>query len=249
MDILVAPNPERRSNVLLRLSRLSSALAAAAALVALFGPEAERGLCADVALLLLVFALVLWRLALAVQRRRARPDDAVPAARSLGSEALRESADLVESRIAGAPSFEAALVAARDALRGELGAASARALVVQVRDHGYAVCEVVGGERPLRAPPVAVPQDGSALTCALASKRLAWQWPEAAALPVLQDGCVVAAIDLRRFEIEIDEAGRLAMIERAARALGARLDGSVPARRTILAACRRHGRVRGLAAC
>jgi len=230
MAILLVPNRWPRSNVLLRLSRLSSGLAAAAVLGALFGPDANRALCRDAAVVLAVAAFGLWRLALALQRRRARPDDAVPEPLPVDRAAWLDAVALLERRIAAAPSFDAALLAASDALRGELGAASARALVVQSTDTRHAVCEVVAAERPWRAPPVDVRDDGSALALALAGQRPALDWPQAVALPVLREARVVAVIELRRFGFELDEPSLRAMLERCAAVLGARPDAPATGR-------------------
>ena len=131
MAILLLPNRWPRSNVLLRLSHLSSGLAAAAALGALFGPDPQRAMCVDVALVLGGAAFVLWRFALALERRRACPDDIVPDPRPIDRDTWAEALVVLEGRIASAPTFDAALLAASDGLRGELGAASARALIVQ----------------------------------------------------------------------------------------------------------------------
>jgi len=227
MAILLVPNRRPRSNVLLRLSRLSSGLAAAAALGALFGPMPQRALCVDVALVLGGAAFVLWRFALALERRRARPDDVVPDARPVDREAWHEALAALEGRIASAPTFDAALLAATDGLRGELGAESARALIVQITGMCPAVAEVVAAERPWRAPPVAVRDDGSPLALAIAAQRPVLDWPQAVAVPVVRDARVIAAIELRRFGFDMDEATLRAMVERGATWVGARSD--VPA--------------------
>jgi hypothetical protein len=211
MAILLLPNRWPRSNVLLRLSRLSSGLAAAAALGALFGPAPQRALCVDVALVLGGAAFVLWRFALALERRRACPDDIVPDARPIDRDTWAEALVVLESRIASAPTFDAALLAASDGLRGELGAASARALIVQATGSRSTVAEVVAAERPWRTPTVDLRDDGSPLALAIAAQRPVLDWPQAVAVPVVRDARVIAAIELRRFGLDLDEASARAL--------------------------------------
>ena len=230
MAILLVPNRRPRSNVLLRLSRLSSGLAAAAALGALFGPDAQRALCVDIALVLGGTAFVLRRYALALERRRARPDDAVPDARPLDGDTRADALALVEGRVGSAPTFDAALLAASDGLRGELGAASARALIVQTAGVRPAVAEVVAAERPWRTPAVDVRDDDSTLARAIAGRHTVLDWPHAVAVPVVRDARVIAAIELRRFGFEVDEGTLLAIVERSATLLGARADAGTMGR-------------------
>ena len=227
MAILLVPNRRPRSNVLLRLSRFSSGLAAAAALGALFGPASQRPLCVDVALVLGGTAFMLWRFALALEQRRARSDDLVPEPRPVDRDMRDEALAWLEGRIASAPTFEAALLAASDGLRGELGAASARALIVQNAGARAAVAEIVAAERPWRAPAVDVRDDGSPLARAIAAQHPVADWPQTVAVPVVHDGRVVAAIELRRFGFDFDEATLGAILERAAALVGGRRD--VPA--------------------
>jgi hypothetical protein len=230
MAILLVPHRWPRSNVLLHLSRLSSGLAAAAALGALLGSEPQRALCVDVALVLGGAAFVLWRFALALERRRACPDDIVPEARPIDRDTWAEALVVLESRIASAPTFDAALLAACDGLRGELGAASARALIVQATGSRSTVAEVVAAERPWRTPTVDLRDDGSPLALAIAAQRPVLDWPQAVAVPVVHDARVIAAIELRRFGLHLDEATLRAIVERGATLVGARPDAPRMAR-------------------
>jgi hypothetical protein len=208
--------------VLLRLSRLSCALAAAAALAFLFGPDAQRALCGEVALVLLALALFLWRIDAAVAQRRARADDAVPAPRVLDADALRDALESVDARIAAAPSFEHALLEAGAALRGELGAASTRALLVLAQGDGPALAELIPGERHLVGAPVPLPPDQSPCARAVRTARPVLAWPQAAALPVLHGQRVVAVVELRGFGFEAEEGVRAALLARAGAALARR---------------------------
>jgi hypothetical protein len=219
MAILLPPNRASRWNVLLRLSRLSCALAAAALLAFAFGPDAQRALCGEVGLVLAALALFLWRIDASVVRRRARADEAVPAPRVMDADGLRDALEGVEARIAAAPSFERALLEAGAALRGELGAASARALLVLAHEGGHAVAELIPGERHLVAAPAPLRLDQSPCARAVASARLALAWPSAAALPVVHGTRVVALVELRGFAFEPDDTLREALLARAGAAL------------------------------
>ncbi|HEX7440557.1 MAG TPA: hypothetical protein VF319_10730 [Caldimonas sp.] len=232
--------------MLLRLSRLSSWLAAAAVGLALFGPVAQRPFCIDMALALAVAAFVLWRAALALRGRLERRADEIPAALRLDAGSLGDAEALVARRAAAAPGFEAALHDVADTLRGELGARAARVFLVWAADGSVALVELVAVRPGFRTPPRAAPASDTALGRALRERRPSTDLPRALALPVLNDGAVVAVVELLGIEMTIDEPGLAQLLAAAQQSLGghcappaARPPPPNATRRTALAA--RHG--------
>ncbi|HEX7436406.1 MAG TPA: hypothetical protein VF308_06860 [Caldimonas sp.] len=231
--------------MLLRLSRLSSWLAAAAGGLALFGPIAQRPLCIDMALALAGAAFVLWRAALALRGRLERRADAIPAALRLDAASLGDAEALVARRAAEAPGFEAALHDVADTLRGELGARAARVFLVCAADGSVALAELVAVRPGFRTPRRAAPADDSALGRALREQRPSTDLPRALALPVLNDGSVVAIVELLGIDMTIDEPGLAQLLVAAQQSLGARFAHAAArspppdtTRRTCLAARR-----------
>lgn len=208
--------------MLLRLSRLTSWLAAAAGGLALFGPLALRALCTDIALALAATAFVLWRAALALHRRLEHPGDAVPDAVPLDAASLGDAQALVARRVAEAASFEVALHGAADTLRGELGARAARVFLVHSDAAGLAVSELIAARPGFRTPRRAVALDDTALGRALREQRPCIDLPRALVVPVLHDGSPVALLELLGIDMTIDEHALAQLLGAAQQALGER---------------------------
>jgi hypothetical protein len=214
--------------MLLRLSRLSSWLAAAAGGMALFGPAAQRPLCTDIALALAGAAFVLWRAALALRGRLERLVDAIPAALRLNAASLRDAEALVARRAAEATGFEAALHGVADTLRGELGARAARVFLVCAADGSVALAELVAARAGFRTPRRDMPASDSALGRALRERRPSTDLPRALALPVLNEGSVFAIVELLGIDMAIDELGLAQLLLAAQQSLGERFAPTAP---------------------
>ena len=208
--------------MLLRLSRLSSWLAAAAAIGAVAGPAAQRGRCTDVAIAFGILAILTWRLGVAEHRRRERAEDAVPDARTIDAAVLEEGIARIRDAVHAAAGLDAALHAVADALRGELGAETVRVFRVAQGDAGPMLSLLVAATPGFRAPAQPLGDGASALARALAQGRPAADLPHAVAIPVCHDGRAVAAIELRRFTLAFEEPAVRGLLEAASAALGPR---------------------------
>ncbi len=205
--------------MLLRLSRLSLWLAAAASGMAYFGPDASSGLYADTALALAGAAFVLWRGALALRRRLDHPADAVPEARVLDAAALAEARDLVAAAVQGAPTFDAALLRVGDLLRGELGARNVRVFAVSQREDTTDLAELIAAHPGFRAPRRPLAPADSLAARALREQRACIDLPRGVALPVLHEGAPVALFELTCIEVPLDEAALAGILDAATAAL------------------------------
>jgi len=201
--------------MLLRLSRLSSWLAAAAAIGAIAGPAAQRALCTDVAIAFGIAAILTWRLGVAEHRRREAGEDAVPEPRSVDAAALAEGVARIRDAVHGASGFEPALHAAADALRGELGAETVRVFRVAHAEAGATLSLLVAATPGFRAPAQPLADSGPVLARAIAQGRPAADLPHAVAVPVLADGRAVAAIELRGFALAFEEPGVRELLDAA----------------------------------
>ncbi len=210
--------------MLLRLSRLSLWLAAAASGMAYFGPDAWSGLYADTALALAGAAFVLWRGALAMRRRLDHPADAVPEGRLLDAAALAEGSALVMAAAQGAPSFDAALLRVGDLLRGELGARTVRVFAVSQREDTTDLAELIAAHPGFRAPRRPLSPADSIGARALRELRACIDLPRGVALPVLRDGAPVALLELTGIEVGVDEAALAGILDQAMAALAARVE-------------------------
>lgn len=114
--------------MLLNLSRASFWLAALAAAWALIGPATLETALTIVAGVAALVAFALWRSALLANRRSFAGDAAVPQATPLNSESLLDAAAAVVRAADQAADLDAAVHAAADILRCELGAREARVL-------------------------------------------------------------------------------------------------------------------------
>ena len=215
--------------MLLRLSRLSLWLAAAAAGLALFGPLAQRELCSDIALALGGAAFVLWRGALAMRRRIERGADAVPDAMPLDAAALAAVEALVVRVASAAPDLETALQRSAETLRGELGARAARVFLVADRDGVAGVCELIATQPAFCAPRRAPTPGETALGLALRERRVCIDLPDRVALPVVDGGRAIALLELIGIEMPVDDQALTALLEATAEALAERTAGALPA--------------------
>mgnify|MGYP001553269537 CR=1 FL=1 len=216
--------------MLLRLSRLSLWLAAAAAGLALFGPLAQRELCSDIALALGGAAFVLWRGALAMRRRIERGADAVPDAMPLDAAALAAVEALVVRVASAAPDLETALQRSAETLRGELGARAARVFLVADRDGVAGVCELIATQPAFCAPRRAPTPGETVLGLALRERRVCIDLPHGVALPVLGGGRAIALLELVGIEMPVDEEALASLLAATADALAARAASAATAR-------------------
>ena len=209
--------------MLLRLSRLSTGLAAAAVGLMAFGPGELRPLGADLAVALVAAAFLLWRLSAALERRLAQQiDPALPSLR-LGAAALSDAHAAVTGAAASAPSFEAALLGVGVALRGELGPRQMRAYRVEAGEQPN-VSELFVERPGFRGPARALPGGASLTVRAVAEARPCFDLPRAVALPVLHRGVAVALLELTDIELAVDENALAELMTAAGAALAARAD-------------------------
>ncbi|MES3014357.1 MAG: hypothetical protein V4750_11620, partial [Pseudomonadota bacterium] len=202
--------------MLLRLSRLSFWFAAAVAALALLAPRGHETLLTGLAGLASVVALILWRAALGGEARRplARLLSA-PIAPVLDDTSLAEAAALLLERAHAASSFEAALHAVAQVLRGELGAREAWVHEVLGVDDAHAqVCDLIESEPGFRTVARRIRLDATPLALALRSGVEAGAPPGAVAVPVTRDGQIVAVIVLSTLHLALEPkalAGLLAL--------------------------------------
>ena len=214
--------------MLLRLSRLSTGLAAAAAGLMVFGPVELRPLGADLALALAAAAFLLWRLAAVLERRLAQPVEPALPPLHLGAIALADARAAVGRAIAAAPSFEAALLDAGTALRGELGARQVRIYRVDAPRHPPTVSELLAERPGFHAPARALTSGASLLARALGEGRPCLDLPRAVALPVLHRGIAVAALELADIDLAVEEKALAELMAVAGAGLAARADAPLP---------------------
>ena len=207
--------------MLLRLSRLSIGLAAAAAGLMAFGPPELRSLGGDLALALAAAAFGLWRVAVALDRRLAQAVAAV-APLTLGAASLREAEGAVARAAAEAPSFEAALLETAAALRGELGARAARVYLLGGAPGQLSVCELIADRPGFRSPARALAPSSPLLERAAREQRVCLDLPRVLAVPVLRQGVPVALLELTGLELTIDEAALARLLSVARDALDER---------------------------
>jgi hypothetical protein len=226
--------------MLLRLSRISTGLAAAAAGLMVFGPAELRALGADLALALGAAAFLLWRVAAALERRLGQWIDPALPPLQLGAAALADAHGMIARVVSAAPSFDAALFAAGIALRGELGARQLRVYRVNRHERPLTVSELVA-ERPGFVAPAGELRTGagSLLARAVSGAHPCLDLPGAVALPVLQGGVAVALLELSRIDLAVDEKALAELLQAAGAVLAGRaaepLQGG-PCRRDSMAA-------------
>lgn len=208
--------------MLLRLSRLSIGLAAAAAGLAVIGPQTQRMLCIDVAVALGAAGFVLWRMAIALHTRFELQPVEQPGATPIDPSALRDAEGLVRRAVAAAPSFEVGLHRAIDVLRGELGARATRAFLVSDCDAGCVLSELIACQPSFRVPPRACAAHESGWTRALHEGRPCLDLPRAVVVPVLADGRTVALFELTGIEMAIDREVLGSLLLATQDALGSR---------------------------
>ena len=206
--------------MLLRLSRLSLWLAAAAAGMAFFGPVESRGLYADTALALAGAAFVLWRGAVALLRRLQRPIDAVPAPHPLDADALREGALELARAAREAPNLEAALLEVAQLLRGEIGAREVRVFMIDEHDGAPELSELIAVRPGFRAPRRPVAPGDSMVGRALRELRACVDLPRGVALPIVHGGKALALLELTGIEMAIEDEALGSVLGTAAAVLG-----------------------------
>lgn len=223
--------------MLLRFARLAFWLAAAVAALALLAPRGHETLLTGVAGLTSALALILWRAALGGEARRplARRVDA-PAAPVFDEVALAEASALLLARAHAAGSFEAALHAVAQVLRGELGAREACVHEVLAVDDTHAqVSDLIESQPGFRTVARRIRLGATPLALALRSQVEAGAPPSAVAVPVTRDAQVVAVIVLSTLNLTLEPnalAGLLALAritlsQRAAEAVAS--DAAAPA--------------------
>ena len=206
--------------MLFRLSRVSFWLAAAVAALALLAPGGHETLLTGVALAASAAAFGLWRSAVSVQQRSHAAVTAVPETVVLTAASLLDAAALLMRQADDAASFEAALHAVAQVLRGELGAR--RLVVREVRsvDATHAqVAEVIEAQPGFQARSQPVRLDAGALGQAICTRLEAGTPPGAVAMPVLNAERVVAVIELGGIDVPIEPPALIALLQLARQTL------------------------------
>ena len=227
--------------MLLRLSRTSFWLAAAVAALALLAPGGHETLLTALAGAASVLALGLWRAALRGEQRRPLAElVAAPVAPVFDDRSLHDAAQLLVRRAHEAGSFEAALHAVAQLLRGELGAREARVYDVHSIDDSHAqISDLIESQPGFRTVPRRIRLDASPLARALRTRLEAGIPPGVVAFPVTHDGQVVAAIELAVIELPLDPKALASLLALAGSTLSARAAGA--AKPTPAPASRRAG--------
>lgn len=207
--------------MLLRLSRTLFWVAAVSAAAALAGPEhAATGLTA-VAGLALIGSFACWRMAAAQRRAEHGADDPI-AAGSLDRAGLLEAAALAERAVAAAGSFDAALLAALDVLRAELGCRVAVAHRVLASEPPLArLVTLIDAGPGGRGVEHRVRLDHEPLGTALRDGRAAGREGGPYALPVVLDGMPLAVLQLAEPALAADHEALLALFEQLGQQLAA----------------------------
>ena len=203
--------------MLLRLSRVSFWLAAAAAALTLLAPGGHETLLTGIAVASSAAAFGLWRSGTAALRRCAPALAAVPEAVVLTEATLRDAAAMLEREAREASSFDAALHAVARVLRTELGARGVNVHEVRGLDATHAqVADRIETQPDFHARARSVRLDAVPLGLAIRTGVEAGAPPSGVAVPVLSAGRVVAAIELSGIEVLV-EAQALAGLLRLAR--------------------------------
>ncbi len=202
--------------MLFRLSRVSFWLAAAVAALALLAPGGHETLLMAVTVVACALAYFLWRSGIAAQRRDHGAQLVVPEAPVLNETALLDAAATLVRRAHAAPSFEAALHAVAQVLRGELGARVV--LVHEVREVGVEhawIAELIEAQPGFHAVARRLRLDGQPLAAAIVSRREAGRPPGSVVVPVLMGGRVGAAIELVGIALQIAPSALAGLLELA----------------------------------
>lgn len=210
--------------MLLRLARCSFWLAAAVAALALLAPRGHETLLTAVAGLASVLALILCRAALRREARRpSAPLVTASVAPVLDDTVLAEAAALLLRRARAASSFEAALHAVAQVLRGELGARQACVHAVLGVDDAHAqVSDLIESQPGFRTVARRIRLDATPLALALRNKIETGTPPGAVAVPVTRDGHVVAVIVLSTLDLAIEPKALAALLALARATLSQR---------------------------
>jgi len=208
--------------MLTRLSRTLFWFAAGAAGAALLGPERLGTWLTGAAGVGLLLSYFTWRLALARRRREAADADAVPAAGHLDQAALLAVALQVAKAAEASVDFERALHAVAATLRAELG----------IRD--ITVHKVLAVEPPIARLATLVDTgpgglgaehlvrlDRAPLGAAVRERRVNGEPGGTTAVPVEQDGRVVALLELGPIALDAEHADLIDLFELARLQLGA----------------------------
>ncbi|MBC8058834.1 MAG: Hpt domain-containing protein, partial [Rhizobiales bacterium] len=125
-----------------------------------------------------------------------------------------------------AGSFEAALHAVAQVLRGELGARDTSVHEVLVVDAGHAqISDLIESQPGFRTIARRIRLDDAPLARALLSQREAGMPPGAVALPVLREGRVVAVIALSAIDLPVEPGALVDLLALARRTLSQRASG------------------------
>jgi CheY-like chemotaxis protein/HPt (histidine-containing phosphotransfer) domain-containing protein len=238
--------------MLLRLSRISFWLAAAAAAMALLAPVGHETLLTAVSGLACLLALGLWRSAARLATSDPGRLHAPPAAAVLDAPSLLDAAALLLRGVYDAPTFDAALHAASRVLRNELGAAEVQVHEVHdVRDDHARISDLIESQPGFRTTERTLRLDASPLAQALTGRREAGGSPDGspglAAVPVLRDGRVVALIALKGIGLGVEPRALTGLLEVARLALSQAAATSSPAAPSVAPDRRAGDRFRGSA--
>lgn len=215
--------------MLFRLSRVSFWLAAAVAALALLVPGEHATALTVVALVASATAFWLWRSAVRAQQRDHHALSAVPDPVVLTEASLREAAATLVRRAEEATTFEAALHAVAQVLRGELGARQVSVGELAGVDATHVrVIDLIESLPGFRAVPRRVRLDGTQLGQAVRSQREAGVPPAAIVLPVLAGAQVVAVIELTGIDVPVDPEALARLLDLARTSLAKRAQDAAP---------------------
>lgn len=207
--------------MLLRLSRTLFWVAAVSAAAALVGPEHAATALTTVAGLALIGSFGCWRMA-AAQRRAERADNDPIAAGTLDQAGLLEAAALAERAVARAGSLDAALLAALEVLRAELGCRVAVAhRVLALQPPLARLVTLIDAGPGGRGVEHRVRLEHEPLGTALRDGRAAVRDGGPFALPVVLDGMPVAVLQLAEPALGADGDALAALFEQVGRQLAA----------------------------
>lgn len=209
--------------LLLRLSRTSFWLAAAVAALGLVAPAGHETLLLLVTGAASLLALGLWRSALHGEQRRGAMPVMPTEAPVLDESLLRDAASQLVRDAEQAASPEQALHAVARILRSELGARTVAVHEVHDVNATHArLSDLIESQPGFRTVARRVRLDETPLAQALRERRPVGQLPDAAALPVLVEGRVIAAIELTTIDLPVDPDALAGLLELAAATLSQR---------------------------
>jgi hypothetical protein len=207
----------------IHLSRAFFWLAAVGAVSAWASSGTVQAVLASASGSLAFAAYVTWRADLtATLKARADADSVLPA-RPFDAASIAEAEAQIARAAAQAPSFEAALHGVARALKGEVGARDSKVfLVAQTGQGGQGsptLVELIPGQAAFRVKARALAAGEGVMARALAGQREVAHELVALAVPVARDGVVIALVEWRGIDFEVDGRALAGLLAAARSAL------------------------------